>query len=371
MRHSSFFLFLVGVLAIGTATSATRAEVLIGFAAPFTGPYAWSGAWMERGVEAAVADLNARGGVLGEQIEVVTTDDYCDGEQAVAAANALVARDVIAVFGHECSGAAIPASKVYADAGILMVSTFATSPELTEQGFTSVFRVVGRDDVQGRIAGDLLAERWGDTPIAILHDGQAYGRGLAEETERRLSEHGIAPVMFEAIEPGEADYWDVLQRMQMKGAKVLYFGGYQHEAGLIIRQAREHGYELRLVTGDGISNADFGLIAGPAADGTLMTYPPSPDGPVAAEFAARFTDEDVQPPFQPYAAVQAWAQAVEIAGSFATDAVTAAMRRNEFDTVLGRIGFDAKGDVTGYDTFVWYVWKNGTFAPANPRQLTE
>ena len=219
--------------------------------------------------KAAVADLNAKGGVLGEQIELITADDYCDGEQAVAAANKLVADRVVAVFGHQCSGAAIPASKVYADAGLLMIATEATNPKLTEQGLTNVFRMVGRDDVQGRIAGDLLAERWGNKPIAILHDGQAYGKGLAEETKKRLNERGIAEAMFEAIEPGKADYWDVVQKMRAKGIEVLYFGGYQHEAALIIRQAREHGYQLQLVAGDGISNEDFALIAGPASDGTL------------------------------------------------------------------------------------------------------
>ena len=174
---------------------------------------------------------------------------------------------MVAVFGHQCSGAAIPASKIYADAGILMISTVATNPKLTEQGFTNVFRMVGRDDLQGRIAGDLLAERWGDKPIAILHDGQAYGKGLAEETKKRLNERGIAEAMFEAIEPGKADYWDVVQKMRAMGVEVLYFGGYHARSGLIIRQAREHGYELQFVAGDGIGNEDFGLIAGPARTG--------------------------------------------------------------------------------------------------------
>ena len=139
------------------------------------------------------------------------------------------------------------------NAGILMISTVATNPKLTEQGLTNVFRMVGRDDVQGRIAGDLLAERWGDKPIAILHDGQAYGKGLAEETKKRLNERGIAEAMFEAIEPGKADYWDVVQKMQATGHRGAVLRRFQHEAGLIIRQAREHGYELQLVAGDGIS----------------------------------------------------------------------------------------------------------------------
>jgi branched-chain amino acid transport system substrate-binding protein len=204
MRCSTWKLLGLFYIALVTAVPA-HAEVRIGFAAALTGPMAWAGGATLEGAEAAVADLNARGGVLGEQIEMITADDYCDGEQAVAAANKLVAAGVVAVFGHMCSGAAIPASKIYSDAGLLMISNFATNPMLTEQGFRNVFRVVGRDDLQGRIAGDLLAERWGDKRIAILHDGKAYGKGLAEETKKRLNERGTAEAMFEAIEPGKAD----------------------------------------------------------------------------------------------------------------------------------------------------------------------
>jgi branched-chain amino acid transport system substrate-binding protein len=369
MRRSTWKLLgLLGIVLM-IATPA-HAEVRIGLAAPLTGPMAWAGDQNWRGAEVAVADLNSRGGVLGEQIELITADDYCEGEQAVAAANKLMAAGVVAVLGHVCSGAAIPASKIYSDVGLLMISNFATNPKLTEQGFTNVFRVVGRDDLQGRIAGDLLAERWGKKPIAILHDGQAYGKSLAEETKKRLNERAIAESMFEAIEPGKADYFDIVQKMRAMGVEVLYFGGYSPEAGLIIREAREHGYELQLVAGDGISNEDFGMIAGPASDGALMTYPSAPVNPQAAELTRRLPDI-VQPPFQTYAAFQAWAQAVEMAGTFETKAVAEALRRHEFDTVLERIGLDAKGDVTGYDTFIWYVWKDGNFAPVDWGKFTD
>jgi branched-chain amino acid transport system substrate-binding protein len=176
--------------------------------------------------------------------------------------------------------------------------------------------------------------------------------------------------MFETIEPGKVDYWDVIQKMRAMAVEVLYYGGYQREAGLIIRQARERGYELQLVAGDGISNEDFALIAGHASDGTLMTYPPVPANPQADELRRRLADI-VHSPFQTYAAFQVWAQAVKIAGTFETTAVAEALRTHEFDTVLGRIGFDAKGDVTGYDPFVWYVWKDGKYAPVEPGELTE
>jgi branched-chain amino acid transport system substrate-binding protein len=331
--------FVPFILALATAFRASlgHTEVRIGLAAPLTGPMAWAGDQIGRGAETAVADLNAKGGVLGETVELITADDYCDSQQAVAAANKLIAAGVVAVVGHVCSGAATPASKLYSGARLLMISNFATNPKLTEQGFTTVFRVVGRDDLQGRIAGDLLAEHWGNKPIAVLHDGQAYSRGLAEETKKRLNARGVAEAMFKTITPGMADYWDVVQAMRSKGIEVLYYGGYSAEAALIIRQARQHGYELQLVTGDGVSNEDFGLIAGPSSDGTLMTYPPVPANAQAAELRRRFPDL-IQPPFQTYATFQVWAQAVEIAGTFESKAVSEALRTHEFETVLGRIG---------------------------------
>jgi branched-chain amino acid transport system substrate-binding protein len=331
---------------------------LLGLAAPLTGHNAFAGAAVKEAVEVSIADLNARGGALGSALKLIAVDDYCDGEQAVAAASKLVAAGVVAVFGHPCSGAAIPASKVYADAGVLQIATGATNPKLTEQGFTNLFRMVGRDDLQGLIAGDLLAERWGSKPIAILHDGTAYGQGLAEETRKRLIQRGIREAMFEAIEAGKVDYWDVVQRMRAIGIEVLYYGGYAQEAGLIIRQAKEHGYPLQLVGGDGINNENFGLIAGGAADGTLMTFFPQPSGPVAARIAAKFK-EGVAPDFRDYAAVRLWAAAAEQAGTVEPAQVAKALRTHTFDTVLGRIGFDAKGDVTGYATFVWYAWQGG------------
>ena len=158
--------------------------------------------------------------------------------------------------------------------------------------------------------------------------------------------------------------------MREKDVEVLYYGGYSPEAALIIRQALEHGYELQLVAGDGISQEDFALIAGPSSDGTLMTYPPVPANAQAAELGRKFPDL-VQPPFHTYAAFQVWGQAVEKAGTFETKAVADALRAGEFDTVLGRIGFDEKGDVTGYKTFVWSIWKDGKFAPVEPGKFTE
>jgi branched-chain amino acid transport system substrate-binding protein len=371
-------LFVLGILLIAALHAPMAvAEVLIGLATPLTGHMAWAGASNQVGAESAVADLNVKGGVRGERIEMLVVDDACDPDQAVAAAARLAEAGVALVIGHHCSIASLPASRVYAEAGVLMISPFSTNPKLTEQGFATVFRLCGRDDVQGRVAGDLLAERFGEKRIAVVHENAVYGQGLAAETKKRLNGRGVAEVMLEAIEPGQAEYSDVVGRMRAAGVEVLYYAGFRREAGLIVRQAHDQDYDLQLVAADGIGGEDFALIAGPAADGTLMTYAPSPlANPEAAILAERFAAEGYAGSFglgtfRSYAVVQAWAQAVEQAGTFAPGAVAEALRTFLFDTVLGHIGFDHKGDVTGYSAYVWYAWQGGKFAPLeqerNPR----
>ena len=148
-----------------------------------------------------------------------------------------------------------------------MISSGASNPKLTEQGFPTVFRLFGRDDVQGGMGGDLLADRFGAKPIAILHDGRVFGQGIAEQAKRRLNQRGITEAMFDAIQFGQVDYSDVIRKMQALGIEVLYYGGLRREAGLILRQAHDRVYKLQLVSGDGIGGEDFALVAGPAADG--------------------------------------------------------------------------------------------------------
>src|SRR5262245_61991583 len=228
MKHCFAHLIIAFGAALGAAPLA-QAEILIGASGPMTGSMAWFGEQMQQGLEKKIAELNAGGGVLGEQVELLIADDYCDPGQAIAAAEKLVDARVAAVIGHLCSGASIPASKVYADAGILMISPQSTNPRLTEQGYANVFRVCGRDTIQAVMVADYLAERWADKDIAIVHDGQAYGKGIAEEALRRLKERGVSDILFEAIEPGQADYLKLLDKLQSEGIDILYFGGYTAE----------------------------------------------------------------------------------------------------------------------------------------------
>ena len=188
----------------------------------------------------------------GEQVRIIEVDDYCGGEQAVAGARMLVAEHVDFVIGHTCSDAAIPASKVYAEAGIPLLTTLATNPRLTEQGLTNVFRICGRDDAQGAIAARLLAKQWDGGNVAILHDGRVYGQGLAEQARKALNALGITEVLFEPIDPELLDYADLVDRVQAAQVDVLYYAGTSRPAGLIVRELRERGDDMQLISGDSI-----------------------------------------------------------------------------------------------------------------------
>jgi branched-chain amino acid transport system substrate-binding protein len=354
---------------IGVALAAVtpvRAELLIGDASPLTGPVSWSGEQHLVGTELAVAELNARGGVLGEQIRLISVDDACDTEQAIAAARKLISDRVKFVVGHICSGGAIPTAPLYESAGVIVISPSATNPTLTEEGRANVFRVVGRDDQQGTLGGSYLADHWGEKKIAILHDGEAYGRGLAEETRKTLNARGVREALFEQITPGLVDYFEIVEKIQAASIDALYYAGYPAEAGLLIRQLRDRGDDLQLISADGLSSEDFWLVAGEAGEGTLFTSFRDPsDSPDAAAIIESARSRRIEPTYRvlySYGAVQAWAAAVEQAGSLDPKAVSASLHSHEFDTVLGRIRFDEKGDVVPA-AFDWFVWTDGEFGP--------
>lgn len=367
MRTSIAVLCSVVALHV-TGLEPARGEVLIATAGPFTGQNVFRGEQIQQGAEMAAADINERGGVLGQRVKLMIGDDACDPDQAVAVAHKLVDDGVVFVAGHVCSHSSIPASKIYEAAGVLMISPASTNPRLTDEGGDNVFRVCGRDDQQGVVAGDYLADMWGDKQIAILHDGSTYGKGLADETRKQLNLRGVTEVMFEAYDPGDRDYSNLVAKIQMVEADVVYIGGYSADAGLIVRQARDRGFEGQFVAGDAVTNEEFWMITGPAGDGTLVTFGPDPrENEAAKPVVSRFRDRGFEPigyTLHTYAAVQVWAQAVEQVGTLALDAVIEALRNGHFDTVLGEIAFNENGDIVA-PTFIWYVWEEGKYLPAS------
>ncbi len=357
---------LVGVTLALLGTSPVRAaeEILIAVAGPMTGQYASFGEQMRRGAEMAVADINATGGVLGKKLKLTVGDDACDPKQAVAVANKFASQGVKFVAGHFCSGSSIPASKVYTEENILQISPASTNPKLTEEGGANVFRTCGRDDQQGIVAGNFMADKYKGKKVAILHDKTAYGKGLADETKKQLNKRGVKEAMYEAYTAGEKDYSALVSKMKAEGVDVFYVGGYHTEAGLMVRQAREQGYGVQLVSGDALVTDEYWKITGKAGEGTLMTFSPDPrKNPVAAPVVKKFRDGGYEPEgytLYTYGAIQAWVGAINKAGAVDTKKTIKELRRNQFQTVLGTIGFDKKGDVTA-PGYVFYVWKDGKY----------
>jgi len=353
------------VLAVTLAGAAAQAQVRIATVGPMTGSNASFGAQMKAGAEQAVADLNKAGGVNGQQIVLEVGDDACDPKQAVSVANQMASRKVVFVAGHFCSSSSIPASKVYAEEGILQISPASTNPKLTDEGGWNVFRVCGRDDQQGVVAGDYLAKEFKSQKIAILHDNSAYGKGLADETKKSLNAKGTTEAMYAAYTPGERDYSALVSRMKQAGIDVIYIGGYHTETGLIARQAKEQGMNVTIVGGDALATNEFWQIAGPAGENTMMTFPSDPQKrPTAAAVVAEFKAKGIDPEgytLYTYAAIQVWAEAAKKAGATDAKKVANALHSGTWSSVLGDITFDKKGDVTKSD-YVFYVWKNGKYA---------
>jgi branched-chain amino acid transport system substrate-binding protein len=374
VRSRLLVISVISAAALGTPSA--KSEILIATAGPMTGVYAWAGERYQRGAQLAVENLNAKGGLLGERIELVVGDDFCDADQAVALARKFASDGVVFVAGHWCSHASIPAAKVYEEAGILMMTPGSASAKLTEEGGPNVFRIYGRDDRQGVMVADYLADHWAGKGIAILDDGTTWGAGVAAGVRRRLQERGVIAAMDEAITPGAEEYSALVAKMQAAGVEVLFLGGYHREAGLIFRQAHDRGYDLQLIGNSAMTLEDFPMIAGPGLEGTIMAAMTDTRAlPDAAEVVAQFRAQGHEPlgtSLYVYAAVQVWAQAVEASGSLHLEAVSETLHSRKFDTVLGRIGFDEKGDVTGFEPWQWHVWRvDGTYAPLEESSTKE
>ncbi|MFN0264083.1 branched-chain amino acid ABC transporter substrate-binding protein [Tepidamorphus sp. 3E244] len=356
---------LGAIVAASMATTAWADDIMVATAGPMTGQYASFGEQMKNGAELAVEEINAAGGVNGNMLKLSVGDDACDPKQAVAVANKFVGDGVVFVAGHFCSGSSIPASAVYAEEGIVQISPASTNPKLTdERAGPGVYRVCGRDDQQGAVAGAYIAENFSGKKVAIVHDKTAYGKGLADETKKALNGAGMEEAMYEAYTAGEKDYTALVSKLKSEGIDVLYVGGYHTEAGLMVRQMREQGMDTQLISGDALVTDEYWGITGDAGEGTMMTFAPDPTKFEAAKAVVdKFKEKGINPEgytLYTYAAMKIWADAANAAGSTEHDAIVEQLNSGNFETVLGPIGFDDKGDVTEA-SYVWYVWKDGSY----------
>jgi branched-chain amino acid transport system substrate-binding protein len=349
------------IVIAGAMAGPASAQVKIGVAGPITGPNAATGAQMKNGVDQAALDLNKAGGILGQKIAVEYGDDVSDPKQGVSVANDFTADGVKFVIGDYNSGVTIPASEVYEENGILEITPASTNPQVTERGMWNIFRVCGRDDQQGRVAGDYILKHFKGKRIAFVNDKTTYGKGLADETLKTIKAGGMDSVLYEGINTGEKDYSALVSKIKQSRADLVYFGGLYTEAGLIVRQMRDQGVTAPLMGGDGITSDEFASVGGPGVVGSLMTYGPDPRNrpqakAVVAEFRARNFEPEAYTLYS-YAAVQIIAQAATAAKSLDPKKVAAVMHSGKtFNTVIGNISYDKKGDITRLD-YVVYKWE--------------
>jgi len=359
MKKITTFAIALGIAVV--SAGAATAQVKFGVGGPITGPSAATGAQMKNGVDQAAADINAAGGILGQKIGVSYGDDVSDPKQGVSVANKFAADGVKFVIGHYNSGVTIPSSEVYQENGILQITPASTNPTVTERKMWNIFRVCGRDDQQGQVAGEYVAKHFKGKKIAVVHDKTTYGKGLADEMKKTINKAGMKEVLYEGINTGEKDFSALVSKIKQSGADLIYWGGLYTEGGLIVRQMRDQGVKAPLMGGDGITSDEFASVGGPGVEGTLMTYGPDPrNKPDAKKVVEEFRAKKFEPEaytLYSYAGVQIIKQAAEAAKSLDPKKVAEKMHSGmQFKTVLGDISYDKKGDITKLD-YVMYIWK--------------
>lgn len=353
-------LFAAMVLA-GVASHSFAADTIkVGIAGPKTGPVTQYGDMQFVGANQAIKDINAKGGVDGKMLEAKEYDDACDPKQAVAVANKVVNDGVKFVVGHLCSSSTQPASDIYEDEGVIMITPAATSPDITARGYKMIFRTIGLDSAQGPAAGNYIADYVKPKVVAVLHDKQQYGEGIASAVKKTLEAKGVKVAVFEGLNAGDKDFSSIIQRLKQNNVDFVYYGGYHPELGLILRQSKEKGLKAKFMGPEGVGNDSISQIAQDASEGLLVTLPKSFDADPANKAVVDAIKADGKDPsgpfvFPAYSAVQLIAEGIKAAKSDDTTKVAEAIHKGTFKTPTGDLSFDDKGDLKDFQ-FVVYEW---------------
>lgn len=352
----------------GSAPSA--GTVKVGIAGPITGGQAKNGEDLVDGATMAIEEWNAKGGLLGKKIEFVTRDDQAEPKLATVAAQQLVAEGVFGVIGHFNSGSTIPASEIYHKAGVVTVTPASTAEFVTDRGYADVFRVCGRDDRQAPAAANFIANVLKAKKVAVFDDRTAYGKGLADNVEQGLK--GKVDIAFhEGFDKGERNFRPYLSKLKDAAVDLWYFGGIYEQAAPMLKQAKQLGITAPMMSGDGVHGYDEGFlqVCGKDAEGTLTTFPyTSPDFP--EKYRKRFAGKSPGPyAIFAYTAAQVLLEGASKAGSTEGPKVAEAMHAGKFETPIGSIEFDAKGDIKERPEGNYIVWvvRDGRHVPYEAR----
>ena len=374
MHKALKFLPLVAVVALAACggkksvdacdtLSANEVCVKIGHAGPRTGGIAHLGKDNENGAQLAVNEINAKGGIkIGDKVaklSLVAEDDAADPKQGPVVAQKLIDAGVVGVVGHLTSGVTIPANSVYAKAGVVEISPSSTNPdftlkgEKTPKGSVSTYRMVATDSMQGPAMAQFMVKKGAKT-VAIVDDSTQYGKGLADQVEKTLTDAGVQIVMREASTAATADFKAVLTKIKGLNPDYLFWGGMDDTAASLVKQMKELGMTTKLASADGPCTQKFIDLAGEAGEGVVCSQAGMPLAKMAkgaeynTNYEKTFVGQKVQiySPFA-YDAVYALADAIKIAGSADREAIAAAMPKVQFDGLTGAVAFDSNGDIKG------------------------
>lgn len=331
------------------------ADIVIGVAGPFSGNNASYGAAMLAGVNASVDELNKKGGINGELINVKNVDDGCDNRQAEAAAKSLIESGVALVVGHFCTFPSLAAGKLYDAANIPMIVPSSTLPALTEAGLSHLIRLSARDDSQGAVAATRMAQDFVADNIAVLNDGTPANSAL---TARFLAQMRGSPALALTFKPDTQNVDGLIASLAAKSIAAIYCACSAADAGLIISKTKD----IAAYGPDALLVPQYWENAGASGEGTLVSFPFDPASPIDARHVLNAMAPGETIDVLSYAAVQVFAGAAKAVGLRDGAGLIAHLKSGQpFATIIGNISFDAKGDVRP-QRFVWYKWSNGKFA---------
>lgn len=378
-RNKSCLLpMLAGLTCLNLISCQKKTEsnsVKIALAIPLTGDIASLGQGIKRATGLAIEQANAAK-KLSFPIEMAAFDDRSDPKEAVSVANRIVAdKNVMAVVGHFNSGCSIPASSVYAGAGIPMLTPASSNPLLTDQQLSPqwtwprcIFRGNTTDQVQGPVGADFAVKTLRLTRVGIIHDKTSYGQGVAEEFRQQAIKDGATVVAFEGVQVGDRDFRSVLTKVKALDPQIIYFGGQFSEGGLLVRQARDVGFTGAFMASEANFDPAFIKVAGPSAENSYVTFLGSPPEllPSAKQFIEaykkRYPQEDVKSyDHYAYEVTNMVIEAVQHVGPDRAKIIDY-LHKIDYHGVLGETRFDEKGDTLNKTITIFQV-KNGIFTP--------
>ncbi|MFO7595125.1 MAG: branched-chain amino acid ABC transporter substrate-binding protein [Desulfocurvibacter africanus] len=352
------------LLCAGTATAKT---LKIGSLSPLTGPYAADGNDIANGTRAAIAVMQAEGGIPGyDKIELFAEDTACDPRQAVAAANKLINEGVVGAVGAYCSSATIPASEALAEEDIIMITPASTSPKVTERGLPYMFRICGRDDDQGPAGVKFMKEFLKAKTVFIVDDKTTYSQGLATEVANDAAKNGIKVVAHDHVNQGDKDFSAVLTKVKRANPDAFYISLQNSSSGaLMMIQAKRMGIKAAYIGQDAVYHPQLMEIAKDAAEGAYLTFgytdKATPEYKKFYEAYKKISGEPGAYSAYSYDSAYVLLTAIKQAGSTDAEKVKAEIMKLNLKGASKQLKFKENGD-SGSDYVIFKV-QGGKFVP--------